>query len=428
MAVREGTFDGPSSVPIDQRTRQSYTAYFVTQSGTPDARQRVPEVVRKHMPALDGLRGLAIALVLLHNLCGIDASGNHVLRVIDSALTIGWVGVQLFFVLSGFLITGILLDDRGKQGYFRAFFARRVLRIFPLYYLALVSYFLVLPALVHLPVALSNSVQHNQVWYWLYLSNWASPINHGVPGLPHFWSLAVEEQFYLAWPLVVFFADGRKLAKLCVALVVFALAVRLGIRMRGLPPEIAYENTFARIDALALGGLGAVVVRDAAWVDWLLPRLRRIWIGVVVLALALPIGSHGLARTSFFVQTIGYTVIAMVFGLMVLSAAIAPAFEAGYKLTLSRWLSVAPLRWLGKYSYGIYVFHVPVRSLAYWFIGGERALTGGSTIHQLVRVFSFAALVTVATSIVAVLSFNVFEKRFLAMKDAFAPKKPVAEV
>lgn len=374
------------------------------------------------MPALDGLRGLAIALVLLHNLCLVGDGGGRALRLFDTVMTVGWVGVQLFFVLSGFLITGILLDDRSRPGYFRAFFARRVLRIFPLYYLALVLYFLVLPVLVHLPAALTRSFDH-QVWYWLYLSNWVAPLQRGVPALPHFWSLAVEEQFYLAWPLVVYFASGRRLARLCVGLVLMAITVRAGVRLAGLSPEIAYENTFARVDALALGGLAAVVARDEEWLAWLLPRRRKAWAWIGALAVALPLGSHGIARTGLFVQTVGYTLLAAVFTMVVFGAAIAPALEDGLESRLARGLSAAPLQWLGKYSYGIYVFHIPVRDLALHWLGGEKALGRGSPGHQMLVVLAFALVVAGASSAAALLSFNLFERHFLALKSKLSPKR-----
>ena len=380
------------------------------------------------MPALDGIRGLAIALVLVHNLCGLDDDGNLVLRVFDTALTFGWVGVQLFFVLSGFLITGILVDDRGTKGYFRAFFMRRILRIFPLYYLVLLGYFVILPMLVRLPAAVSESLG-NQVWYWLYLSNWAAPLEHGVKGLPHFWSLAVEEQFYLAWPLVVFYADTRRLVKVCIGLAVIAFAVRVGVRIAHLPPEIAYENTFARVDALAMGALGAVAVRDARFLGWLVPRLRMLWIGMGVATLAMVVITRGFARTNVGVQTVGYSLLAMFFTLLVVTGAVAPAFDDpgegdGWMQSVYRGLASAPLRWLGKYSYGIYVFHIPLRIVGMRLIGGETVLTRGTTAHQLVHVLGFATVVAALSAMAAVLSWNVFEKRFLALKASFASGVP----
>src|SRR5262249_2846553 len=119
---------------------------------------------------------------------------------VGTILARGWMGVDLFFVLSGFLITGILLDSRGADGYFSSFYARRFLRIFPLYYGFLALWFLVL-AYVFGSAYSDLFARERQVWFWSYTANWGRPDELGALG--HFWSLAIEEQFYLVWPLVV---------------------------------------------------------------------------------------------------------------------------------------------------------------------------------------------------------------------------------
>ena len=167
-----------------------------------------------HLSGLDGLRGLAIALVLVHSLTmfvhPVSAGG----QLYHAALAFGWSGVQLFFVLSGFLITGILLDTRPTPHYFRNFYIRRALRIFPLYYVTLAVAFIVLPALDRMPQVYAGDYPH-QAFLWLYLSNWRHDIGGG---FSHYWSLALEEQFYLVWPLVVFFCSRPTLLKICIGL------------------------------------------------------------------------------------------------------------------------------------------------------------------------------------------------------------------
>jgi len=159
------------------------------------------------VPALDGLRGIAIILVMLHHFTyyrptsGIDEQ-------IVSVLIFFWTGVDLFFVLSGFLITGILLDTRGNERYFTSFYARRILRIFPLYYLILFLALVVLPKFpaVHtVLIGQDASVDLPPQWpYWLYLTNFSIADRGWVHGwVDVAWSLAIEEQFYLIWPLVV---------------------------------------------------------------------------------------------------------------------------------------------------------------------------------------------------------------------------------
>ena len=180
-------------------------------------------------------------------------------------MDLGWVGVQLFFVLSGYLITGILLDTKTRQGYWRAFLGRRVLRIFPLYYAVLLAAFVIAPLVAGVP----TPGHEHQVWLWTYLYNWAEPLGRGVDWLPHFWSLAVEEQFYLVWPLVVLAMSERALWRVCVMLILAAVAARTGLRLATQGTMGAYMFTICRIDALALGAIAAIAIRDAPMRAWL---------------------------------------------------------------------------------------------------------------------------------------------------------------
>lgn len=152
----------------------------------------------RNMPTLEGLRGLAILTVMVHNVGipgGVDPDGP-VTKLLRLLVNSGWVGVQLFFVLSGFLITGILVDEKGRPHQFRNFYMRRTLRIFPLYYFTLALMLWLAPALGYAPAWLEQDRAH-QIWYWTYTENWAWPLIQIGNGLGHFWSLAVEEQFYL---------------------------------------------------------------------------------------------------------------------------------------------------------------------------------------------------------------------------------------
>ena len=181
--------------------------------------------MQERLPTLDGVRGLAILLVLAHNYLLLESPSGIAGYMTERVLNAGWVGVQLFFVLSGFLITWGLLESRDTENYFRNFYARRVLRIFPLYYLMLILTFLVLPALNFYPKTIADDAPC-QWWLWLFLSNWSQP--YGICGnsLPHFWSLAVEEQFYLVWPLAVRYTQPRQLIRLSFGLFLTSFAVR----------------------------------------------------------------------------------------------------------------------------------------------------------------------------------------------------------
>ena len=279
----------------------------------------VRAAVGRHVPALDGLRGLAILLVLVHNAAGPEGpSPGAAMKVFDVATNIGWVGVQLFFVLSGFLITGILLDTKGRARAWRSFFMRRVLRIFPLYYAALVVAFVVAPLVRGTPAVAAPYVG----FYLAYLQNWSSAVVvHGKSGaLGHFWSLAVEEQFYVVWPLVVFLLPRRALAVVAALLVVAAPAVRVAILSLGWSNEWAYQGTLARMDALALGGLGVLALRTPAAYAWIAPRIRKAtWALGAALAVVV-VAARGFPRQNDVSQTVGYSVLALFFLALLISA------------------------------------------------------------------------------------------------------------
>ena len=173
------------------------------------------------IPALDGLRGIAIILVMLHHFTNYRPTSG-IDGLIGSVVFFLWTGVDLFFVLSGFLITGILLDSRGSERYFTTFYARRTLRIFPLYYLVLFVAFVVLPQFPAVNAVLTGQVDLPPQWpYWLYLENFSIAARGWVHGWVDVgWSLAIEEQFYLVWPLVIWLCPPRLLALLCAAIIV----------------------------------------------------------------------------------------------------------------------------------------------------------------------------------------------------------------
>jgi peptidoglycan/LPS O-acetylase OafA/YrhL len=379
----------------------------------PASAQPLKSTVR--LPALDGVRGLAILLVLTNNLYP-ERPSIRLDQLVETASNAGWIGVDLFFVLSGFLITGILLDGKGAPNYFRNFYARRFLRIFPLYYgVLLVLLALVAWGGIGTPEERAHYLER-QGWYWTYLVNLMTAwIGSGAAkfGTGPFWSLAVEEQFYLIWPLVVSLLPRRRLVSLSLLLLAAAVALRTTWRIAGLNPEAMYLLTPARMDALAVGALLAVGARSSAVRDTL-ARGSPVVLGAAgALLLALAVWRGGLSAEDVAVQTAGYTLIGLMFGSL-----IAVLVTGDRSPRLCRAFEMPPLRLLGRYSYGIYIFQGPV------MFGLERSVP---FVRTLPRVFGSqvpaALLVLVSASALsiglAMVSWHCYETRFLRLKHRF---------
>jgi peptidoglycan/LPS O-acetylase OafA/YrhL len=359
-------------------------------------------VARGHLLALDGIRGLAILMVIgSHAFQSNYQARGHLTDFIGQLLHYGSFGVDLFFVLSGFLITGILFDSLQDKGYFRKFYARRALRIFPLYYGVLVVCLL----LTH-PLHL-----HWGDMGWLlmfYLQN-LHPMKimsfspgAGI-GLYHFWSLAVEEQFYLVWPAVVFLVrDKRKLLITMLAASGAALLLRLGLLEYGASPFAMHVTTVCRADSLLLGGALAMLYRSRQWA-----RVQRVAPWGFVCAATITVAS--IYPHLWGNGVVEYTVLALGFGCL-----IAWSLLPG---SICQWIfQMGWMRFLGKYSYGLYVLHVLVLSAMNLPL---RAALLGATHNKLVAVVG-AGMTSLAVSIVAAYaSYHLYEKPFLNLKHRF---------
>lgn len=391
-------------------------AHLPPTAAEPDAGARIARALRGNMPALDGLRGLAVAGVLACHFLNAWPGTSPADRTAIELLGLGWAGVDLFFVLSGFLITGILVEGVGRPGWWTGFLARRALRIFPLYYLALALFGLFGPAL-----GLIDPWTFGRwgAWYWAYLGNWAYAARQVIPPLSHFWSLAVEEQFYLAWPLLVLVARGRRLALVCAGLVATAPALRaLIVYGSGWPVGSAFRVTPGRLDGLAMGALLAVAFRTPAG----RALLARAWpwaaaAGAVAFAgLGAPLG-FDMHRAPLEIWS--HTALAVAFGGL-LAGAVA---GEGAGSRLARALSAPGLRTLGRLSYGLYVWHYPIH------VGLVRALRARPAAAALLATrggyLAYAAAGVAASLVVAWASYHLVEKRFLVLKDRLAPRATV---
>jgi peptidoglycan/LPS O-acetylase OafA/YrhL len=332
----------------------------------------------------------------------------------------GWLGVDLFFALSGFLITGILLDSRERPRYFRTFIARRALRIFPLYYTSL---FLLLVVGPHLYAPLKQRLMETpgaDVWAWTYLLNVRMTLAGGnaVPAmLQHFWSLAVEEQFYIIWPLLVFFSSNRRMAYVCVF--GFVLSVSLRIFAAGYFQGPVEWLMPARLDALAVGAMVALFVRHGGKDSKLSKRSMLICIVLgVILCGTQMIAIHTSETVTHRLNWLVIPLSALAFGLLILHVVTHPtrlAFLRGRFLT-----------YLGRRSYAIYVFHQPLAILLLRAIPFRRLPPQWE--GRLIVYFLFGSVVSAVSLAAAFASWHLLEKHFLRMKEGFSYGDVVASV
>ncbi len=370
--------------------------------------------------ALDGVRALAILWVLIHNVGSPDAGASGVpLKIWILMVNAGWVGVQLFFALSGFLITRILLAAKGGEGWIGHFYARRLLRIVPLYYAFLMFMLFVAPHLEALGPLHPHDTR-SSLWYWTYLVNWAAPFGGVMGTMPHVWSLAVEEQFYLAWPLLVAAWSDRTLAISCLLMTLSALFMRAAVHLM-FPGEVgsaaAYELTIARWDTIALGALVAIALRHSRVRELLARNLVHI-VGVVLSGLLLlTVVQRGLPARGWVTELVGQPLTGIASATLVLACVVTGGLTtrgARLQRTLVGALSTAPLRTIGKYSYAIYIFHSPVHRVLH-----EYAVTwlnaGGGTQRFCMHI-AYSALVLAISLAFARVSWLLLEQPFLALK------------
>ena len=378
--------------------------------------------------ALDGLRAVAVLMVFC----------QHYGAARAWIFGWGWTGVDVFFVLSGFLITGILYDSQNKQHRYRDFYARRTLRIFPLYYA------------VWLAILLLTPVAHWQ-WNWrwnlwpAYVGNYARFLFLHVPGDPyrfdritfgnsaehwfgtpmhlwigHFWSLCVEEQFYLIWPFIVYTIRRREtLVKICVAIIIvmpfFRWLLILLLPQPLLRMELLYRSLPTRLDALLMGGLIALLLRSPGQ-HWLNTWRRRLLAGAGTAFVIVYLVCVKLLRLPFYgsatnwIGIVGFTLIDAFAGALILEC-IHPGSWLGWIL------SFKPLRWLGVVSYGFYIYH----DLLHDFFGLFATRFFPSMGYTGIVITAMSG-----TTLLSTLSYQLLEKPMLKLKSRFTSQVHLA--
>lgn len=376
------------------------------------------------MPALDGLRGLAMLMVLAHHLVVITPRTEPE-RLFVRLLEVGTHGIDIFFVLSGFLITGILLELKGKPRFFHTFYVRRTLRIFPAYYAMLAVVLLLLPALYRAGGAdassrssLAETVSH-WPWYVGYANNILFALKQSFldRSLAVTWSLAVEEQFYLAWAVCAFFLSPLGLMRLCALMAVAALAFRIWLWQSGAGWIPIWVSTPTHLDALAAGAWGAFWLRRPGYRAGSIARPARLAFGIGLAAcLALWFAGHFHHQSGLFL-TVGYLPL-----IVTVTGALLALIHADPGGLIGRAFSGRFLRFFGKYSYAIYLVHMPIMDFV-WSRGFTNSDIRGFPGPALLWQGAFHLLITGISVGVALLSWRFLEAPALALKDRWAPQE-----
>jgi peptidoglycan/LPS O-acetylase OafA/YrhL len=395
-----------------------------TRTSTSPAVETVPE----HVPALDGLRGVAVLCVMVYHFGTAHGFGGdaYVTRKVLGVFCNLWTGVDIFFTLSGFLITGILLRVKSEPGYFTKFYARRALRIFPLYYLLLAVVFILLP-LLNLPALDNPGIQRlhdTQWWNWAYSQDLAITyynedfFDPDPLWIGHLWSLGVEEHFYLVWPLVVWALSPRGLFRACLVMIATSLAVRFTMMAHHMDHSAVYTFTFSRLDELAMGGLLAILARERShetlrrWAKW------GVAFTTTYLVLCVVVTNKVFYWTFPQAQGFGFTALA-IGSASVIVFAISPE-----RNVVRRSLEAGWLRTLGKYSYGAYILHTPMQFTYYTFFPpqklGELARPLGHSATRLVGLLGYVTLSILLTLGLAVISYHAFEAPIRRLKRFFS--------
>jgi peptidoglycan/LPS O-acetylase OafA/YrhL len=358
-----------------------------------------PGTSKNYIPQLDGIRGLAILLVVSFHYFGTF-----------SLFSFGWSGVDLFFVLSGYLITSRLVAMEERDNHFLQFYKNRALRIMPIYYATFFAFFIG----YHLLVSRQNLpgfsfYDKNWAGFVFFFQNWSFiewgdlKENH----LQHFWSLAIEEQFYLVWPFILYkFRKNEYFFKAIAIIIISIIITRVWLFMKYsdyMDYPHFYYNTFCRMDAFLLGGVLFLLQQK----DRAKQLVNYFYAGTIILIAGIIYSGHATISNPF-ISTIGYTLIALMYAGLIYSA-ITHSSQFVTKIFNFRWL-----KFIGKISYGLYIFHwIILRflepKLSIWTSEYLKISTESSHWWSL----SGCLLISFILSVV---SFFYFESYFLRMK------------
>jgi len=347
----------------------------------------------KHLKELDGVRGMAALMVMFFHFFQSQNGQTWFMVWARKICLFGQTGVSLFFVLSGFLITRILIGQKDSPGYFKNFYIRRALRIFPLYYLFLILYYFVQP------VWEGQSIPpfSHQVYYWFYLQNLAMTFHWNAIGPFHFWSLAVEEHFYLFWPFLIYFLNKDQVKWGILGIIVLATICRIGMTFYHY--QVFYFS-ITQMDELALGGFLSILEQRGKLIEKFASRFGYLFLALLLPTILIWIGTSG--KSLAFIQVLKINLISLVY-----FSFLAWVICTKESNRIKEFMKARILTYTGKISYGLYVFH----PLCFHVIQTYMKLD--SLILQFLASFLFAYSLSS-------LSFYTWESYFIRKKKYFS--------
>lgn len=332
----------------------------------------------------------------------------HNFPILHNYLFFAWLSMDIFFVLSGYLITDILCKTIGTENYLRNFYARRLLRVFPLYYAAIFLFLVLLPTFFQMPFKI-DYFTGNQIYFWLFLQNWLLIFNKTDQSfLNHLWSMAVEEQFYLLWPLVFAFIRKPKiLITLLIVLLLSFVTLRFWLwnsQLSNLPYFSFYS--FTRIDGICIGCIiGLLQNTNTKFVEKYTAFIVLFFAAVNFIFYFI----NKQVGHSIPYLLVGYSTFSMLFGLLLYDL-------LNHKNSLfSKFFNNRLLKFVGTISYGTYIFHWPVYLILNYYLVRWLNLNAGDFNSQIFT----SVFATMLSFVIGYLSYRYFEMKFLKLKKYF---------
>lgn len=342
----------------------------------------------RYSNSVQGIRGFCVLAVLLFHFVGAYRSqilsgampGGLILRLTN----VGWTGVDIFFGISGFVVTLIILENVRKASDIYVFLMRRAYRLFPVYYAAmLVLLCAASPLARSYGITGTESIWRNQWWAWLQMADVLAAVDRaGLGGVyisaVHLWSLSVEVQFYLIWPWLFIFLSEKSLIKIIPCIVLSAIIARICATLIGINDNAIYSLMPMRIDAFAFSSWLAILYRSGCISGVILKILKILCAGCAVIVYGYLFSNPEWHKADPVVQILGYGLLSIFSGCLVLLA-----YSDNLPRRLRQILSSRPIVWAGNYSYGIYIWHLIFAGLVSSWL--RLAFLGAQDAHWTTR-------------------------------------------